>query len=177
MKFKIELEIDWIDEESNLDETVKQEIIAKISNSIKSGMKEEIKKTCLERISGQVDIWIVDQLNSFCDRRIAVTDKWGDAVEHHESVTEMFKSKFDEMFNASVDKNGKELAACTYGATRTTRIDYMLNQKAEEYLKQIISKMDRDITNSINKQQAANMAAEIQKRVIDKLAEVERKIN
>lgn len=174
MNFKIDIEIDWIDEESNLDETVKQEVIAKISNAIRSGMKEDIKKTCLERISGQVDGWIIDQLNSFCDRRIAVTDKWGDAVEHHESVTEMFKTKFDEMFNASVDKDGKELKACAYG-NRTTRIDYMLNQKAEEYLKKIITNMDRDITNAINKTQAAQMAADIQKRVIAKLAEVEKK--
>jgi len=173
MKLNIEIEIDYIDEEYNLDETIKEEIINKISSMFMQGVKDSVKRKINGRVSVLADEWIMEQLHSFCDRQIKITDQWGDTQEHHESVTEMFKAKFDEFFNASVDASGKTLKSCSYGHKRTTRIDHMLNQKADEYLKKIIDNMDRNISRAIDNATAQKIAEKIKKHALEKLEKLE----
>lgn len=171
MKLNVEIEIDWLDEEYNLDDTIKQDIIASLTRTIKSGMKDNIKRKVNSRVSVKVDEWIMEQLHLFCDRRIEITDKWGDTKEHHESVTEMFKSKFDNFFNASVNKDGKSLKSCSYG-DRTTRIDHMLEKKAKEHLVLITKDMDYRIKKSIDKATKEKIEEKIKKHVLEKVGDL-----
>jgi predicted RNA-binding protein Jag len=173
MKLNIAIEIDYIDEEYNLDDTIKNEIINKVSSMFMKGVKDSVKRKINSRVSILADEWIMDQLHSFCDRQIKITDKWGDPQEHHESVTEMFKAKFDEFFNATVDDSGKTLKSCSYGSKRTTRIDHMLNQKADEYLKKITDGMDRNIAIAIDNATAQKIAEKIKKHALEQLEKIE----
>ena len=172
MKVKLELEVDWIDEDYNLDDTVKQEVIASLVNGIRAALNEEIDKEVGKMVSIKLDEWIMEQLHLFCDRNINVTDKWGDTTEHHESVTDMFKAKFDSFFNATVDETGKTIQSCGYGNKRVTRIDHMLNKKAAEYLKKITDDMDYRIKKSIDKETKAAIEAKIKKHVLAKVTDM-----
>ena len=134
-------------------------------------MKDSVKRKVSKRVSSKVDGWIMEQLHSFCDRRIEITDKWGDTKEHHESVIDMFKAKFDSFFNASVDEKGKTLTTCAYGK-RKTRIDHMLDKKAEEYLASITKDMDYRIKNAIDKATKAKIEEKIKKHVLDKVGDL-----
>jgi len=173
MKINIAVEIDYIDEEYNLDDSIKQEIINKVSSMFMKGVKDSVKRKINSRVSVLTDEWIMDQLYSFCDRQIKITDKWGDTQEHHESVTEMFKAKFDEFINASVDDSGKTLKSCAYGNTRTTRIDNMLNTKADEYLKKITDGMDRNISRALDKVTQQKIEDKIKKHALEQLERAE----
>lgn len=176
MKVNLEVEIDFIDEEYRLDDQIKHAVIDKIAGLANRDLTHSIKKHALRKIDERVDDWINEQLEKFCDRRIEITDKWGDTQEHHESVTEMFKAKFDEFFNASVDEKGKTEKSCSYG-TRTTRVEHMLDKKAKEYLKKITDGMERNISNAIDKHQRQQMEEKITKLVIEKVAKVMEKEN
>ena len=112
MKLNLEIEVEWLREDYTVDESIKKEVIASLANTIRHGLKDNLQRKVSSRVSVKVDEWIMEQLHLFCDRRIKITDKWGDTQEYHESVTDMFKAKFDEFFNASVDKDGKTLKAC-----------------------------------------------------------------
>lgn len=171
MKLNLELDIDWIDEDQSIDDEVKQAIINGVTKSINRDVRHTVKKAALRRMYENVDTWINEKLEEFCDRRIQITDKWGDPQEHHESVTEMFKVKFDSFFNASVDKDGKELKSCSYGQ-RTTRIDHMLNKKADEYLAKIFKEMDRSISSVVNRKLKEKTEEEIRERVIEQVTKV-----
>lgn len=176
MKVKLELDIEWIDEENNVDDEIKDQVVKSLVLSIKNEIHEDIKKQAHKLISDNVDAWILVQLNNFCDRQIGITDKWGDTTEHHESVTEMFKAKFDSFFNASVDDKGKEEKSCGYGSSRNTRIDYMLDEKAESYMQKLIGNMDRKISNSINRAQQEEMQKEITKQALAVIEEAVKKV-
>lgn len=172
MKLNLEIEVDFIDEEYNLVDTVKQEIIASVANTVRHGLKENIRRQVSKRVSVNIDRWIMEQLHLFCDRQIKITDKWGDTTEHHESVSEMFKAKFDEFFNASIDKNGNTLKSCSYGGNRVTRIDQMLNQKAEEYLSKITKDMDSRISRAISDEQKKKIEEKIKKHVSETVSKL-----
>jgi hypothetical protein len=170
MELNLKINVDWIDEDYNLDDTIREQIIDNLTSTIRSGIKDNIKRKVNQRVSVLVDEWIMAQLMSFCDRRISITDKWGDTTEHHESVTEMFKEKFDNFFNATVDKNGKTLTSCGYGSSRLTRIDHMLNVKADEYLANITKSMDSKIKAALNKSEQERIQKTIEKHVIAKVS-------
>lgn len=169
MKFKIDIDIDWLDDECNLDDAIRERVIDSLTQSFKAGISKNVGRKVNARVSSLVDSWIMEQLHLFCDRRIAITDKWGDTTEHHESVSEMFKAKFDGFFNASVGKDGKELAGCGYGNNRRTRIDHMLEQKAAEYMKTVTDDMDRRIKNAVDAATKLQIEEKIKKHVIDKV--------
>lgn len=172
MKFKIEIELDWVDDDRSIDEEVRSQIVAEIARQIRHNVDKKTTEEIQSRVSDKVDEWILERLNEFCDRRINITDKWGDTKEHHESVTEMFKAKFDEFFNASVDKDGKQSESCGWGSNRTTRIDYMLDQKAKAYLAKITNDMDYRIERAIDKEIKAKIEEKIKKGILDKVGQL-----
>ena len=165
MKLNIELNIDYLDEEYNLDDAIKQDIIDTVAQTFKQSINISVERKIKKRISNLMDDWIMKQLHLFCDKKIRITDKWGDTQEHHDSVTDMFKTKFDEFFNASVDDKGKTLQSCSYGS-RTTRIDKMLNDKADEYMKDLMKNLDRDISRAITSAMENKIKTEVKERVI-----------
>lgn len=168
MLFKVEVELDWVEGDNSIDDEVRSQIVSEVARQVRTNINETTKKEIQSRVSDKVDEWILEQLSLFCDRQIRITDKWGDTQETHESVTEMFKSKFDEFFNASVDKDGKALSACAYGH-RTTRIDYLLNKMAQDYLKEVTDDMDNRVKRAINAETKAKIEEKIKKGILDKV--------
>jgi len=163
MKIDIQIELDWI-EDGNVDEEVKHQIIGGIVSELKKEIVGDLKSTAMRQASEKVNEWIMEELKKFTDRRITITDKWGDATEHHESLSEMFKTKFDNFFNASVDKDGKDIVGCTYG-NRTTRVQFILNKMADEYMKGLTEKMRYDIERSVDQARKKAIADQITEHV------------
>ncbi len=172
VKVKVEINLDWLDENYNIDEQMKERVILSITDTFKIAVNESINRKINKKVSVKVDKWIMDQLHNFCDRKIEITDKWGDTQEYHESVTEMFKSKFDDFFNATVNEKGETQTSCGYGSKRLTRIDLMLNQKAEEYLKKVTDNMDREIKRAITDAEKLAIKEKITKHVTEQLARI-----
>lgn len=164
MIFNIQVELDWI-EDGSVDEEVRKYIINGIVRELKKEIVGDLKQTAMKTASEKVDEWIMAELHRFADRKITITDKWGDATEHHESLTDMFKAKFDEFFNASVDKDGKTLQSCGYGSKRMTRIDYLLEKKATEYMEKITKDMDYKIRNALDEAKKEAIANRIKDHV------------
>jgi hypothetical protein len=150
MIINVQVELNWIGEEHTVDEIVQEQIIKGIIYELKKEVVVDLKEKSMTQAAAKVDEWIMEELHKFADRKITITDKWGDATEHHESLTEMFKQKFDEFFNASVDKDGKALSGCSYGNNRTTRVQHMLNKMANEYYEKLVKDMKHEIERSVD---------------------------
>jgi len=170
MNFNVQVEIDWI-ENGNVDEELRAEVVHQVLSSVRKTTKKQVESIVYNRARNLVDGWILEQLHAFSDRPLRITDKWGDTVEHHESLTDMFKQQFDQFFDASVDKNGKTIDSCGYGG-KLSRIDYLLNKLASDYLKNITDKMDRMVAREVN--DAAQ--ARIKEKIIKHTAEQVQKI-
>lgn len=147
--FKIEVELDYVEGES-LDQEILDLIVDKIIESLKEDTKKYLTKTIESRANSLLDQWILENLEAFSDRAITRTDQWGDTIEHHDSLRELFKAKFDAFLDAKVDKDGKEIQGCTYG-NQLTRIDFLLEKMAKDKMKYILDSMDRKIAAALNK--------------------------
>lgn len=172
MKINLEVEVGWISEDHTIDAVIENRIIDAITTQVKQDLDKSLKEAIKSKISDKVDEWIMEQLETFSDKQITVTDKWGDTIEHHESVKEMFKSKFDRFFDAEVDKKGKELKHCTYSNKKFTRIELLLDKLAETYLQRTTDNMEKEIKRYVDREVKEIMQKQIQDRVVEKVTKL-----
>lgn len=172
---KIECEIDWVDEEDSIDETIKSAIIEKASNKtvnrlvarIVDGGYDALEKRASAALGTHIDDLMVKLTERFMDKEIIVTDNWGDVQEKHESVNELLKSKFDEFMTQSVDSKGKPTTSCSYGKSRT-RVEYLI----DESIRAFSHTMSKDISAEMDKkleEKKALFMAEAGARMAEKL--------
>lgn len=152
MKFNLEIEIDWIDEESNLDETVKSEIIAgitrKIGSNITAGIEAKVNKAIDDNIVKKVDTLVEGVFNGFMNKPITITDRYGDEIAVYDNLSSLLKYRFDSFLTKRVDKYGKETNS-TYDSF--SRIDFIVNNNLKNF------------SEKFTKESAANVKAEIER--------------
>ena len=99
MKFNVEIELDYIEEDGSVDDEVKFQLINGIFERLQVGIKEDIKKKVEEKTLAMIDNEISDKVqevfNDFTNKEISVTDQFGDVVKSYKSIIDMIKEKFD----------------------------------------------------------------------------------
>jgi len=170
MKLNIQVELEWLDEEGNIDEEVQHQII--------SGVKQAISKDCLNLVEKKTQKAIDDGMNSaikimqdkvseFFDNWLkteaTITDKYGDKVEEG-SLKDIIKRQFNNAMNEKVDQNG---SPSSYGS-RYTRLEFVTGKKVKEVVSDYLSSYGKDIDKTIK----TNIEQGIKSRVSDKFAEM-----
>lgn len=159
MKLSLDIELDWIDEEMSLDETVKQNIIDGIVNRIERKVKEQTEK----KINDTIDSTIVNKINKmtedlfndFMNKEVSQTDSYGSVIKVYPSVTDVMKDRFDKFMTQTVDEKGETYDG-SYG-TKYTRLTF------------IIDKQLKDFANKFTTEAVAKVSAEIKETVKDGL--------
>lgn len=111
--FNITVNLDWLDDEENLDERLRDEIlsgiVAKVGENITKSLEGEAKKL-LETKMSSLEIEIGEKLNAmmqeFFDTPKDITDKWGDVVKSGVTVREQLKNSCAHYLDQKVDSNG-----------------------------------------------------------------------
>lgn len=175
MKINITVDIDWIEEDGNIDEEVKYQII--------DGVKKAISKQCLDKVekeaSKRIDAAIEESISSvqksiedkalafaddWLENEVTVTDKWGDAKDSL-TIKDLIKNTFDKLLEKQVDSEGK--FSNGYGG-RSTLLSYLTGLRVEEVVASKMKGFNKEIDDQITK--AVN--AGIRKNVSDKFAEM-----
>jgi hypothetical protein len=149
MKFNIEVELDYIDEEGCLDDAIKNSILASVT------------KIVMEKVSKQVDAkldkiiiqaaekkarQIVNRIaNNFTTRKFDRKDEYGDVIEVDLTVKDILKREFDHFWNTTVDKDGREAG---YGE-KMTRIEWTIEKHIKEHSKKFAETITKDTENKI----------------------------
>lgn len=157
----LEIELDWIDEESNLDETVKQQVIDSVVRKIQSGVESKVEK----KINETIDATIVSKINEmtesvfndFINKEVCLSDRYGDKIKCYPSLKDLLKERFDNFMTQQVDKNGK---------TTDSRYDSTFGR-----LEFIIDKQLKDFANQFTTDAVKKVSAEIQTHVKDGLTQ------
>lgn len=170
MKLNIQVELEWLDEEGNIDEEVQHQII--------SGVKQAISKDCLNLVEKKTQKAIDDGMSSainlmknkvseffenWLNNEAVITDKYGDEVEAG-SLRDIIKREFNNTMNEKVDKNG---SPSSYGS-KYTRLEFVTGEKVKEVVNGYLSSYGKDIDSTIKK----NIEQGIKSRVSDKFAEM-----
>lgn len=175
MKLNITVELDWLDENGDIDAEVKHEII--------NGVKKSISRDCLAKVekeaSKQIDEAIAESIasarqainqkavqfaNDWLMKEVTVTDKWGD-VKEQISITDMVKRSFDQTLEKKVDSKGN-FTTDSYGGTPLIKYltGNLIQELVQEKIKPLQKEIDTAIVNAVN--------AGIRKNVSDKFAEM-----
>lgn len=173
-KFNITVELDWMDEEYNLDEEIRETIINNVVNKVQNRLVQQVDTECNNRINNQIaniEAAVSDKLNSimdaFFDEPRDVTDKYGDVIKKGVTVRDTLKKACDEFMNQSLDEYGKPTTS-SYNTKYKTRVDYFVAKSIDSDMEWRIKKAVSDVTDNLKKK----ITDEVKKQMGDKLANI-----
>jgi len=174
-KFNIELEIDWIDEESNLDETVKLEIMSSIERKVTSKIYEKILKKSSEVIEAKVielaTSAVNEKIDDFISKPRNITDKYGEVERENVTIESLFIESMESAFDKkTLSKDGRNHTG--YGSGSHSILSYLIEQKMNAFNADVESLIDKEVKHhaEITKENIEQMVTEkIKTQVADKL--------
>lgn len=163
MKLNLEIELDWIDEESNLDETVRQQVIdaivGKIQKSVEAKVESKINDTIDKTIVDKINTMTENIFNDFMNKEICLTDNYGSKVKCYNNVYEIIKERFDNFMEQTVDEKGNTYTG-SYG-TKYKRLTFIIDKQLQDFAK--------DFTTNAVKQVSAEIKLHVQEGLTTKL--------
>ena len=157
-KFNISVEIDYIDEEGNLDEEICAQIVERVVDKVSDSVKKRVESEAARIFDEQVknaEITVSDRLNelmeSFFDTPKDITDDWGNTKRKGVTVRQLLKEACDNFMNQPLDKNGNP-AKSSYDRAYSTRVDYFVHKAIDTSMEIAIKQAVGDVTSNIKKQ-------------------------
>lgn len=173
-KFNITVELDWMDEEYNLDEEIKETIINSIVNKVQDRLIQQVDTECNNKINSQIaniEKTVSDKLNgmmdAFFDEPRDVTDNYGDVVKKGVTVRDTLKKACDKFMDQSLDEYGNP-TTYSYNAKYKTRVDYIVAKSIDYNMESAIKRAVSDVTDNLKKK----ISAEVKKQMGEKLANI-----
>jgi len=169
MKLNLEVELDWIDEEMNIDDTVKQNVINAVVNKIQAKIESQVEKS----INAIIDKNVVTKINKmteklfndFMKREITITDQYGDVIKCYKSTTEVIKERFDKFMTQTVDEKGQTYDG-SYGhkyQRLTFIIDKQLKDFANTFTTDAVKKVSEEIKLHVKDGLTTKLGSELMK--------------
>lgn len=170
--FNITVNLDWLDEEENLDEKLKDEILSgivskvgeNITNSLE-GKARELLEAKMASIEEEIGKRLNSMMEDFFDTPKDITDKWGDVVKRGVTVREILKQACSKYLDQLVDSNGKP--ASGYG-THKTRLEYIIAKSVDHDMDYAIKTATKQVTDKLKER----ITGEVKTQIGEKLAGV-----
>lgn len=173
-KFNITVELDWMDEEYNIDEEIRETIVNNVVNKVQDRLVNQVETECNNKINDQlknIEIAVSDKLNSimdaFFDEPRDVTDKYGDVIKSGVTVRDTLKKACDDFMSQSLDKNGNPTTS-SWDTKYKTRVDYFVAKSIDYNMESAIKKAVSDVTDNLKKK----ISEEVKKQMGDRLASI-----
>jgi hypothetical protein len=173
-KFNITVELDWMDEEYNLDEDIRETIVNSVVNKVQDRLINQVETECNNKINDQlknIEVAVTDKLNgimdAFFDEPRDVTDKYGDVIKKGVTVRDTLKKACDEFMNQPLDEYGKP-AESSYRIKYNTRVDYIVAKSIDYNMEFAIKNAVSTVTDNLKKK----ITEEVKKQMGDKLANI-----
>ena len=175
MQIECKINVDWI-EEDDVDKVIQNKIIAATVETIKKEIAAKVDLLSVSILETRVNGMIDEVWENFMEKRVNITDKYGDTIESHESIKDMLKARLDDFINQRVDSEGKTYASnsknCPYNAK--PRLDYLLEKAlklhTEPFIKQVQNDFDLKLKATLDaKLKSAISASMLQNINIDKM--------
>lgn len=168
MKFNIEVELDYIDEEGCLDSAIKDSILASVTKIVMDKVSKQVDSQ-LDKIVVAAATKKAKQItnriaSNFMNRKFTKSDRYGDKIETL-TVKDMIKREFDGFWKVKVDKDGRENG---YG-THKERIKWEIEETIKTHSKMFAATLTRDTENKIKASMKENLASAIGQKLVGEL--------
>ena len=156
MKISVDFNLDWFEEERDLDEAIQSRIISEVVKKV----SEKINETAIEKISLKVneilDEKIKTMFDDFMDKSFDVCDQWGDVKHKNVNVKNLLKEKLDKLLTEKVDLNGNPTQ---YNGT--LRYLQILDQQSKKQIDEFITNISKNVIQGVK----ADINEEAQKKI------------
>lgn len=170
-KFNVTVEIDYIDEDGNLDDAICDQIVSsvvsKVSDATTKQIQEKANKIFEERLNA-VEASVSDRLNEMMDEFFSkpkdITDSWGETKRKNVTVKQLLSEACDSFMSQPLDENGRP--ASGYGVKYKTRVDYIVAKSIDHNMEWAIKKAVDDVVKNLKKK----ISDKIEQQMGEKLA-------
>ena len=169
-KFKVEVELEYLDEEATLDDQIKESIKQDIISKIKDTVMNDIQDTAVEIAENRIGIWINKFIQTMVsEKKIPYkTNEYGSKIEMI-SMEEMLGKKFEKTLNEYVDKDGKSTNSSydRYG----TKLEWLTGKLARKYADERIQDFVKNIKSDIQNYTSSKVKDEMMKQLTSQLVQ------
>ncbi len=163
MKFKIEVELDWVGEEGNLDDEIQAAIVNKVVTAVSAGITKEATEQVKALIGPKVDALVEQTYNDLVTSKVVLTDKWGDKKQEFTSIRELIKTRWDNFLDELVDKDGHKYNG--YGSGQMKRVDFYIKEQLRIFADKWTKETLEAITSTIKKIVGNELKTELGERL------------
>ena len=169
MKFQVEVDVDWLEEGGSIDGAIQEEIILKVVESVRKNISDKIMEHATASIMTKVDVMVEELWSDFMEKRVKITDKYGDTIEHHDSIKSMLKTKLDTFLDSKVTSDGKPVKSGECGYNTRPRIEWLLDSRITEHTKKFVDNVQKDfdlrLKTALSDKLQSSLAASMLKNV------------
>jgi len=163
MKLNLEVELDWIDDEMNIDDTIKQNVINSVVGKIQKNVEDKVEKE-IENIIGKTIISKINKrtdglFNEFLTREVTLSDSYGSKIKCYPNVEAIIKERFDQFMIEQVDKNGKT-STSSYDS-KTPRVVYIIDEQLKKFSDKFTTDAVKQVSEEIKKHVAEGLTQKL----------------
>lgn len=174
MKFAVEIDLDWIEEDSSIDEEVKRQIIASIENKVLKSLQDSVLKSAQEKIEGQISTLLTENINAMVGAKVAelmtlnrtATDDYGRMVKENFTIESMLIDAVEGAINKkTLDDDGRipsyhsHAKYSHFDYYTTKNIPAMVDAKVKELGEKVKKDIEQLVTTKIKTQVADKLTA------------------
>ncbi len=149
-RFNIEVELEWVDEDGNIDSEIQVRVIKDLAKAISEKVNGDKASQIAEKVSDAVDALVNKEFESLLSQEVVLRDNYGDVKTKYDSVREMIKARFDNYISQPVDSNdGTAWNNNGYGrGQKITRFEYIMGKafgsELEKKMKDLKATVEKD---------------------------------
>lgn len=167
MKFTVDIDLDWIGEDSSIDDEVKNQIIGSIESKVLKTLEGKVMEAAQSRIESQVSVLIRDTVTAKVEQLMTVprtaTDSYGRVVKENFTIEQLLIEAVDAaVTKKTLDQNGR--VANGYDQ-KYTQFEYF----ATKDIPSLVDKKVKELGESVKKDIEQLITQKIKMQVADKL--------
>lgn len=105
MKFNVEIDIDWIDEDNGLDDEIKDQLVSGLARKIENQFTDDIARTISSTAHNFVKAKTEMIINSVLEKPIIITEGWNNKTEYN-SIYDMIEQKMTGLYEGKINSKG-----------------------------------------------------------------------
>jgi uncharacterized protein (DUF2267 family) len=147
----------------SIESGIEAKVTERITNDLTAQLSEKINSK-LSEIEQQINEKAESILDDFLNRKVNITDRWGDVVKANISVVDLMKEKFDKFMDETVGSDGKPT---NYGGKK--RLDHIIDRKFQRDVEYMTDKTVKEVQKRIKDEVESQLGKKISDKLIKEL--------
>lgn len=166
MKFNIEVDLDWIEEDGSIDELIKDQVVAKVERQVADALKKSVMEKAEQRIESSVlaicSQEITTRIEELMKETRTATDQYGRVTRANFTLESMLVERIDEAFTK---KTLNEEGRAESHSPKYSQVEYMIHRS----IPKIVDAKVKELGEKTQKQIEQLVTDKIKTQVADKL--------